>query len=345
MEFLSAPSDGPNAKLLERLSDLSSPVAKDDRASLESALQALNNGQRLQLLKHLRGQLPLTKTGAALKPNDADGLLKLLLLDPSLVQTSKISSVIPNPARFPTFEAFSKPTPNDPDLQARFKTAEAAGVDLHRYIDSAAVIDALRSVFPKGDGSHSEPRIPLFGYGSLANKTSALRTIQDEQAVAEGEYVHAVGTERVFEKDVRQNIPTSAYSTASERSLDNPYRASLNMVRSDSPGDLTNGTVYWVRPDELHDLAAREEGYDLLPVTVQAPGKEPYVAYTFSVTSKRDHYRATPDLLPRPGYLETVRSAMEEISADALDDFLRTTKIANNTTLADYFAQNKLQGS
>ncbi len=172
-----------------------------------------------------------------------------------------------------------------------------------------------------------------------------MQTIQDEQAVAKGELAHGLGAERIFEKDVLKNVPTSAYSTASERSKDNIYRASLNMVRSEDPSARTNGTVYWIRPEELHDLAAREEGYDLLPITVEAPGKDPYVAYTFSVTSKREHYRATPDLLPRPGYLELVRAAMEQISAEALDDFLSTTKLASGEPLADHFARSSSEGS
>ncbi|MEO0815519.1 MAG: hypothetical protein AAFY60_21850, partial [Myxococcota bacterium] len=232
-------------------------------------------------------------------------------------------------AAFPSFIADTSPNLADPavgELLASVPSEERC-----RFVDAQDASARLRELF--GDS-----RFPLFVYGSLADRKSAQSTVEEKVAASRDAPAVALDLRRTFTKDVGKNLSQSRYSTAEERSSDNPFRASLNARRH--PDATTNGVLRWVRYDDLASLVVREEGYDLIPIRVetQLAGEEPkeIVAYTFSVESKAGRYEEDRTVLPRPGYLATVQSGMAALGDSALQTFLDTTYLADGRRLRAY---------
>lgn len=171
----------------------------------------------------------------------------------------------------------------------------------------------------------NQEMIPLFGYGSLINKTSASSTLTDETLNTFRPAI-AFGVQRRFDYDPgleRYGVPP----TPDERAM-------LNLTYTGDMSDIVNGVIVDMSKEDLIALSEREIGYDLIPVIVvnwdnALESNKPtlYTAYTFSAPS-----HVNPDLLPRPDYYERVVNGARAYGDDYLELWYNTTYLGDGET-------------
>ncbi|MHC4472328.1 MAG: hypothetical protein ACYTDY_09320 [Planctomycetota bacterium] len=176
-------------------------------------------------------------------------------------------------------------------------------------------------------------RLPVVGYGSLVNASSANITL-DEESVAEAIPVIALGAQRVFDYEMPDDV--DRYGPA-VRTAD---RAALNVHVTGRVTDTVNGVLLETRLSDIEAFRNREVGYDLLPVACvrwQAIEEPPFTAYILECPDepRAGKIRTNKHIAPHLRYYEVCRSGALELGEDFLRYWLRTTYLADGVTRAE----------
>jgi len=175
-------------------------------------------------------------------------------------------------------------------------------------------------------------QLPVVGYGSLLNKASAARTLNES---AQRTPCIAYGCRRVFNYRMPVEVLKRFGVTQISRSI-----AALNALATYDLTDLINGILFGVAQAEIAAFRLREFGYDLKPVYC-LPWKDPkdspfltaYILCAPDIASKPEYQVTDGTLLPQPGYAKLCEEGASEVSKEFLDLFLATTYLADKITL------------
>ena len=172
----------------------------------------------------------------------------------------------------------------------------------------------------------------LFGYGSLVNQESALRTFRGTT----GRFVPAIvfGVIRLFNFEM-PDVVRQRYQNVR---ADDPQRGLLNVQVTGFLSDVANGVLIDVGLDEIQALRAREVGYDLRPVVCIDWNDEtrmPQPAFVLSSPNRlwKGRPLTDPSLRPYPPYLQQCRTGAESFSRAFLEFWHDTTFLADGETL------------
>lgn len=226
---------------------------------------------------------------------------------------------------------------------------------LHLIEEAAAKVPLLSTYpvlqYPNEDyqsitSKYPEGKILLFGYGSLMNKNSALRSISPT-AVDSMKPVIAFGFKRLF------NYKTSNVSRWGDNLPENE-RAMLNMHPTTTFNSIINGVVLEIGKEDLIKLIKRETGYDLVPILVanwneaiQENAKiTVQIAYTFIVPDELRNgidYTQTK-YYPVRGYLFAAQEGASAFGEPFLKFWNETTFLSNGTTPITQWDQKTFSG-
>lgn len=189
-------------------------------------------------------------------------------------------------------------------------------------------------------------KIPIFGYGSLMNPTSASRSISPE-AVQSMRPVVAFRLKRIFNKDAGD-------VTKRRPDLKENERAFLNVEPTTTYGSVINGVVLEATPSDLAQLIQRERGYDLVPILVvdwgdimaRKPSPHIQIAYTFITPPELrqgvNYIRTT--CYPIRFYLRLVQEGAATYGDDFLNFWNASTYMGDGTTLITHWDQQAFTG-
>jgi hypothetical protein len=169
--------------------------------------------------------------------------------------------------------------------------------------------------------------LPLVGYGSLLNQTSAQRTIR---AGTRRLPVLAFGGQRVFD----YVMPVATQQRYGGESRDAKAIGVLNVHPTGSRTDWFNGVLTDVPVGDIPALRERELNYDLVPVMCVGYPTEvlaPTLAYTLACPRGSPSQDAT--LRPHRAYLELCLEGARSISPEFERLFLESTYLADTRTL------------
>ena len=170
----------------------------------------------------------------------------------------------------------------------------------------------------------SEARVAVFAYGSLVSRASVAETLGHDAAAPVP--ARLAGWRRRWSL-VRDNARAEkGFEPIDAESFD--FCLGLNLERApDTPeAEWPNGALVELTEPELERLDLRELRYDRVEVTAGVRDAEGYDA-VFAYTAKDENFAAQP----RPGsvvlasYLRACEAAFEELGADELVTFARTT--------------------
>lgn len=170
--------------------------------------------------------------------------------------------------------------------------------------------------------------ILIFSYGSLMDISSAQRTLSEASLVTRRPAV-AYGLKRVYDLNV-PITPTSRWCIPN-----NPEaRGMLNVISDDS--SLANGVLIDIDIDDIPDLLAREQGYDLVPfITAEwdTTNEHPTTNYKIAYTLQAPQGNLTSQtILPRPGYYELTRNAAKQFGPVFYQLWFGTTYLSDGKT-------------
>lgn len=191
-----------------------------------------------------------------------------------------------------------------------------------------------------------EGKILVFGYGSLMNKESALRTVKPE-AFDSKEKVIAFGVKRLFNYKA---VKTSHWGAKQDKK----EKAMLNLTQTLNISSIANGVVIQVDAEDFSRLVQRETGYDLIPVLVASwdevlnenPNVNIQVAYTFSAAHElRNHINYTStQYYPVRGYMHAIQETTQLFGGDFAKMWNSTTYLADGTTSVDEWDEKTFDG-
>lgn len=176
-------------------------------------------------------------------------------------------------------------------------------------------------------------KILLFGYGSLLNKVSAKKTI-NEDSVNNYRPVIGFGIRRLLD----YNMPDAVKSRSMYKDVPDPNAIGLFNARfTGSITDSANGALIEVKIEDIESLRQREIGYDLRPLICipwNNPNGEIIEAYTLGCSGRMWEGKMLSDssILPHEGYLNLCRVGAEKIGNEFLDYFLETSFLADGKT-------------
>ncbi len=167
--------------------------------------------------------------------------------------------------------------------------------------------------------------ILIFSYGSLMDHTSASRTL-GAKTLATKRPALAYKIKRLFNRDVAirpQSKWCEPYHTKA--------RAMLNVMPTEDANDFVNGVLIDLPLDEIPHVLLREEGYDLMPVSVREYNSENYqIAYTFYAPETGPY--TSKEIFPRPHYYELTRDAALQYGEHFYELWLETTYLSDGVT-------------
>jgi len=181
--------------------------------------------------------------------------------------------------------------------------------------------------------------IPLFTYGSLLNKESALRSMKAEVYEARVPSV-TFGFKRIFNRDV-DVTDSPRYVTPQDKN----ERGMLNLFSTNNNADIVNGFVFDLNLAGIGAMCAREVGYDLVPCVVMpwdnyktgdVKDAQLQVVYTFLAPSEErvGIYPVRDDITPIKEYFDLVKHGAAQYGQDFLDHWYATTVLADGQTTA-----------
>jgi hypothetical protein len=169
--------------------------------------------------------------------------------------------------------------------------------------------------------------LPLVGFGSLINATSAARTV----AASARQPVVAFGVRRLFTRRMSE-AGAHAYGAMT----DSRQCGALNVVPAVTATDFINGILIDTPLADVPALRVRECGYDLVPVCCvpwAAPSAPQQQAWILSCPASE------PSVEPHPGYYQVCCDGAAAISDVFSEIFLATTYAPDGRTLiAPYMA-------
>ncbi len=146
--------------------------------------------------------------------------------------------------------------------------------------------------------------INIFGYGSLLNEKSALRTVSKENFTNAIRAI-AFGARRVF----NYQMPSVVSSRSVYEDVDIPQDYScLNILITGLVSDFCNGLIIKIPVDGIDGLCKREVGYDLIEVPCLTwDDKLPFGEKVFILSAEDRYYEGRKlvnyDIKPHPTYL------------------------------------------
>lgn len=175
-----------------------------------------------------------------------------------------------------------------------------------------------------------EASLPMIGYGSLVNRSSACQTL-GTKSMGRIRPVVAFGVRRLFNYAITED--QTRYGPVPP----GPERAALNVRATGSPADRVNGVLILVEWGDIDALAAREQGYNLIEVPYVAwsdPEGVTRMAFILSAPdAPRDGLRHTrDDVLPFAPYFRASREGASEWGGDFLEYWLDHTFLADDVT-------------
>lgn len=201
--------------------------------------------------------------------------------------------------------------------------------------------DHLEAVqhFPNG-------KVLVYGYGSLMNKESALRSVKPE-AVDTMQKAVAFGVKRIFNYKATKTDHWGPNQHPREKAM-------LNMTQTLNISSVANGVIMEVDAEDFSRLVKRETGYDLVPILVARwddvashnPKVVIEVAYTFTAVHElRNHidYTSTK-YYPVRGYMHAIQQAAHEYGDDFVEMWNATTYLADGTTSVDEWDEETFDG-
>ncbi|QDV67082.1 hypothetical protein Poly24_07730 [Rosistilla carotiformis] len=170
----------------------------------------------------------------------------------------------------------------------------------------------------------SPVRLPLVGYGSLMNRSSALRTLS-EQSVSSARPVLVMGARRVYEYVMSPRGRKIYGDQVAEERF-----GVLNARASEDSNEWFNGIQYQLNATDIMALADRESAYDLVPAWTIPWGVKnsaPQIGYFLSCRTETHEGRQLLDsqLLPHPNYHAICEEGCRDVSSDFLKAFRRST--------------------
>lgn len=173
--------------------------------------------------------------------------------------------------------------------------------------------------------------LPLIGYGSLVNASSASPTLSPP--AAKPLPVRAWGARRVFD-----------YPMAPDQSRYGPPKtpracAALNIHVTKTSDDWFNGILMSVNREDVPRLRERERGYALEPLPYEAwdSSTESGIAWALAYPTGQDKR----GLLPHEAYYGVCRAGAASYGPEFLDAWLSTTFLADGTTTVQTWEQTK----
>ncbi len=166
--------------------------------------------------------------------------------------------------------------------------------------------------------------LPLIGYGSLVNNSSAAQTF-DNEAVSSGRPVVAFGCRRIF------NYPFPCQNTRYGPCDSTKFNAALNVNVTWNDQDMINGVLINIKIDEFDLLRERELSYRILPVPFIDWGginMNINMGYVLSrIPESEDNV-----LMPHKEYYKVCRQGASSFGNEFLDFWLQSTFLADNVT-------------
>lgn len=192
---------------------------------------------------------------------------------------------------------------------------------------------------------YPEDQILIFGYGSLMNKASAKRSLNQE-AIDSMKPVVALGFKRIFNYNVGQ---TTRWGPIKDNE-----RAMLNIQATPRYNQITNGVLIKVNAKDLENLVIRETGYDLIPILVadwndvvnEKADIKFYIAYTFLVPDELRNgidYTQT-SFYPVRGYLRASENGAAAYGQKFLNVWREHTYLSDGTTKISDWDQETFEG-
>lgn len=161
-----------------------------------------------------------------------------------------------------------------------------------------------------------DKKIKIFGFGSLLSEQSLLGTVPSAVNIIP---CKLYGFIRIF------NAKSSRYCNSSGK-----YAAALNIEKSEY-NQYLNGICFEMSLEELSFLKQREQGYEIIKVSLIDYKNNEFSAFTF----RYPHFEADYDFLenskPQQDYLNLCLSGAESFGEYFFEEFLETTFIGKKT--------------
>lgn len=182
-----------------------------------------------------------------------------------------------------------------------------------------------------------EKTLKLFGYGSLINKKSALKTIQP---ASEHGFLPALGFGmlRVLDYDMPDEVKTrSAYQESSKSN----NRGLFNVRFTRFMSDAINGVYFEINIEEIDSLRKREIGYNLKPIICSDWNNPESILPAYALGCEGELWNGKPltndKILPHLNYYEICKEGALGISKDFLLYFQETSLLADGfMTVSDW---------
>jgi hypothetical protein len=171
-------------------------------------------------------------------------------------------------------------------------------------------------------------KLPFVGYGSLLNRTSALRTLS-ARTLDDSRPIVSFGLRRIFNYRIPSEL--SVYRDADPKTT----KAALNVEITADMKNVMNGILFPVAIEDIPPLRDRELLYDLEPVPCldwERPGSEPFFAYVLQcvVEARPDGPGVDNTLEPHREYYRVCREGAASRGSQFLDFWLNTTFLSGS---------------
>ncbi|WP_304235169.1 NB-ARC domain-containing protein [Jiulongibacter sediminis] len=183
--------------------------------------------------------------------------------------------------------------------------------------------------------NQNQKEILLFTYGSLLNKSSAIKTLSEDQ-YDKAKTAIAFGIKRMF----NYNIPDEVAARPMYQTVDNIQDFSLlNVKFSGLISDFCNGLVISIPLSEIENLRKREIGYDLVQtkcyyLSDSCWEERPVFALSCEHKLFRDKWLTLDSLPPHKSYLELCAEGARSYGDEFFQIWRNTTFLGDGRTKA-----------
>ena len=181
--------------------------------------------------------------------------------------------------------------------------------------------------------------IGIFGYGSLINLESALRTVKPLNNL----FLPSIGfgMKRLFDYDPPAEVKSRSIYNGTLDSID---RGLFNVQFTGFLSDIINGVYFEVDIDQIEAFREREIGYNLKKIIALEWSEKSKILECYALGCERNIRNGQPmtneKLLPNAKYWEVCLSGANAISKEFGDLLTETYYLADGITTMDFWIRN-----